>query len=113
MQPTLSWRVLITRNRRHRDDTDASTGDRAGDEIIQLYVRDRVGSVTRPVRELKGFQRVSLDPGEEKLVRFEIPVQQLGFHDLATEYTVEPGDFTVWVGANATGGLKGMFAVVG
>ena len=92
--------------------TITNTGDRAGDEIVQLYVRDRVGSVTRPVKELKGFQRVSLDPGEEKWVRFEVPVQQLGFHGPAMEYVVEPGDFSVWVGPNAAGGLEGAFEVV-
>jgi beta-glucosidase len=92
--------------------TVANTGDRAGDEIVQLYVRDLVASVTRPVKELKGFQRVSLDPGEEERVRFEVPVQQLGFHGPAIEYVVEPGDFSVWVGPNAAGGLEGAFEVV-
>jgi beta-glucosidase len=92
--------------------TIANTGQGAGDEIVQLYVRDCVGSVTRPVRELKGFQRVSLDPGEEERVRFEVPVQQLGFHGLAMKYIVEPGDFIVWVGPNAVGGLEGTFEVV-
>jgi beta-glucosidase len=92
--------------------TITNTGDRAGDEIVQLYVRDRVGSVTRPVKELKGFQRVSLDPGEEKRVRFEVPVQQLGFHDLTMAYVVEPGEFSVWVGPNAAQGLEGSFEVV-
>ena len=91
----------------------ANTGDRPGDEIVQLYVRDRVGSVTRPVKELKGFQRVSLAPGEERQVRFEVPVQRLGFHGLAMEYAVEPGDFSVWVGPNAAEGLEGAFAVIG
>ena len=90
--------------------TIANTGDRAGDEIVQLYVRDLVGSVTRPVKELKGFQRVSLDPGEEGRVRFKVPVQQLGFHGQAIEYVVEPGDFSVWVGPNAAGGLEGAFS---
>jgi beta-glucosidase len=93
--------------------TVANTGDRSGDEIVQLYVRDRVGSVTRPVKELKGFQRVSLDPGEDKRVRFEVPVRQLGFHGPAMEYVVEPGDFSVWVGPNAAEGLEAAFEVVG
>jgi beta-glucosidase len=92
--------------------TITNTGDRAGDETVQLYMRDRVGSVTRPVRELKGFQRVSLDPGEEKRVRFEIPVQQLGFHGPAMEYVVEPGDFSVWIGPSVARGLEGAFEVV-
>jgi beta-glucosidase len=92
--------------------TITNTGDRAGDEIVQLYVRDRVGSVTRPVRELKGFQCVSLDPGEEKRVRFELPVQQLGFHGPAMQYVVEPGDFSVWIGPSVARGLEGAFEVV-
>ena len=92
--------------------TIANTGDRAGDEIVQLYVRDLVGSVTRPVKELKGFRRVSLDPGEERRVRFAVPVQQLGFHGPAMQYLVEPGEFSVWVGPNAAQGLEGAFEVV-
>jgi beta-glucosidase len=93
--------------------TVANTGDRPGDEIVQLYVRDRVGSVTRPVKELRGFQRVSLSPGEERQVRFEVPVQRLGFHGPAMEYAVESGDFSVWVGPNAAAGLEGAFEVIG
>lgn len=92
--------------------TVTNTGDRAGEEIVQLYVRDLVGSVTRPVKELKGFQRLSLEPGETKVVRFEVPVQQLGFHGLAMDYVVEPGEFRVWVGPNAAEGLEGTFRVI-
>ena len=88
-------------------------GDRAGDEIVQLYVRDLVGSVTRPVKELKGFQRVSLAAGESRRVRFELPVGELGFHGLDLSYVVEPGDFLVWVGPNAAQGLEGTFRVIG
>ncbi|MFN2245064.1 MAG: glycoside hydrolase family 3 N-terminal domain-containing protein [Anaerolineae bacterium] len=93
--------------------TVANTGDSSGDEVVQLYVRDRVGSVTRPVKELKDFQRVSLAPGEERQVRFEVPVQRLGFHGPAMEYAVEPGGFNVWVGPNAAEGLEGAFEVIG
>jgi beta-glucosidase len=81
--------------------------------VVQLYVRDRVGSVTRPVKELKGFQRVSLAPGETRAVRFVVPVQELGFCGLDMAYTVEPGDFQVWIGPNAAEGLAGAFEVVG
>ena len=56
-----------------------NSGDRAGEEIVQLYVRDLVGEVTRPVKELKGFQRVALEPGESRRVVFEVPVSSLGF----------------------------------
>ena len=80
--------------------------------IVQLYVRDLVGSVTRPVKELKGFQRVSLAPGETKRVRFEVPVGDLGFHGLALDYVVEPGEFQAWVGPNAAQGLEGVFRML-
>jgi beta-glucosidase len=91
----------------------SNVGDRAGDEVVQLYVRYVVGSVTRPVKELKGFQRVSLEPGETKIVRFEVPVGELGFWGLDMQYAVEPGAFKVWVGPNAEEGLEGEFTVRG
>ncbi len=88
-----------------------NTGDRAGDEIVQLYTRDLVGSVTRPVKELKGFQRITLAAGERALIRFEVPVRQLGFHGLDMHYRVEPGKFKVWIGPNSVEGLEGEFEV--
>lgn len=88
-----------------------NTGKRAGDEIVQLYLRDVAASVTRPVRELKGFQRVSLKPGEEKTVRFEIGREQLQFLDRSLKPVVEPGQFRVWVGQSSEGGLEGSFVV--
>lgn len=90
----------------------ANDGDRAGDEVVQLYVRDVVASVTRPVKELKGFQRVSLEPGERKQVPFAVPAAELGFHDQNMEYVVEPGSFKVWVGPDSVTGLEGEFEVV-
>ncbi len=92
--------------------TIANTGDCAGTEIVQLYIRDLVGSVTRPVKELKGFARLSLKAGEVRPVRFEVPVQQLGFHGPSLEYIVEPGGFAVWIGPNAATGLEDSFRVV-
>jgi beta-glucosidase len=91
--------------------TVRNTGERAADEIVQLYVRDLVGSVTRPVKELKGFRRISLEPGEEQIVRFEVPVRDLGFTGLDMKYTVEPGAFKVWIGPNSTQGLESTFEV--
>jgi beta-glucosidase len=88
-----------------------NTGRRAGVEIVQLYLRDMVASVTRPVKELKAFRRVALEPGEEQRVRFEIPVRQLGFTGLDMRYTVEPGIFRVWIGPDSTRGLEGEFEV--
>ncbi|HWQ05212.1 MAG TPA: glycoside hydrolase family 3 N-terminal domain-containing protein [Longilinea sp.] len=88
-----------------------NSGNRAGTEIVQLYVRDLVGSVTRPVKELKGFERVPLEPGDERRVRFEVPVQSLGFHGLDMHYVVEPGDFKIWIGPDSQAGLEGAFEV--
>ena len=86
-----------------------NTGDRAGEEIVQLYVRDVVCSVTRPVKELKGFQRVALAAGEEREVAFEVPVRELGSHGPDLRYSVEPGRFKVWIGPDSTSGLEGEF----
>jgi beta-glucosidase len=88
-----------------------NTGERAGAEIVQLYVRDLVGSVTRPVKELKGFQRITLEPGERQRVTFRVPVQELGFIGPDLRYLVEPGRFKVWVGPNSDEGLEGEFEV--
>jgi beta-glucosidase len=73
-------------------------GKRAGDEIVQMYIRDKVSSVTRPVKELKGFRRVSLKPGETKTVTFEIKPDHLAFHNINMSYVVEPGEFEIMVG---------------
>lgn len=91
--------------------TVTNNGARAGSEVVQLYVRDLVGSVTRPVKELKGFQKIHLEPGEAREVRFEVPVRELGFTGRNMGYTVEPGAFKVWVGPDSTGGLEGEFVV--
>jgi beta-glucosidase len=89
-----------------------NTGDRPGAEIVQLYIRDLVGSVTRPVKELKGFDRVSLTPGETVELTFEVSADWFGFHGLDNEYVVEPGEFHVWVGPNSQEGLQGSFTIV-
>jgi beta-glucosidase len=88
-----------------------NTGSVTGQEVVQLYVRDLVGSVTRPVKELKGFKRISLPAGESQRVRFEVPVSTLGFHGPDMQYVVEPGEFRVWIGPNAEDGLEGGFRV--
>jgi len=75
-----------------------NTGKRVGTEVVQLYVRDRVSSVTRPVKELKGFARVALRPGETKTVRWEITPDLLAFYDADMKYTVEPGEFEIMIG---------------
>ena len=88
-----------------------NSGERVGTEVVQLYVRDLVGSVTRPVKELKGFQRITLQPGETQTVRFAVPVQELGFWGASLHYGVEPGAFKVWIGPNAVTGVEGRFVV--
>ena len=81
--------------------TVTNTGDRAGVEVVQLYVRDLVGSVTRPVKELKGFERISLDPGESKRVTFQLGTGDLAFYNAAGHWQAEPGEFEVFVGTNS------------
>ena len=89
-----------------------NSGQRAGDEIAQLYVRDLLACTTRPVRELKGFQQVWLLPGETKTLQFDVPAQRLGFCDPKMKTIVEPGDFKVWVGPSSAEGLEGDFRVI-
>jgi beta-glucosidase len=91
--------------------TLTNSSDRPGAEVVQLYVRDLVATITRPVKELKGFQKISLQPGEQCPVCFEIPVCELGFTGRDMRYVVEPGDFKVWVGPDSTQGLEGSFTV--
>jgi len=78
-----------------------NTGSRAGDEVAQLYVRDDVGSVTRPVMELKRFQRLTLRPGERRTLRWSLGIGDLAFYDLAMRRVAEPGTFRVFVGTNS------------
>jgi beta-glucosidase len=88
-----------------------NTGQRAGDEVVQLYLRDMVSSVARPVRELKGFQRITLKPGQKKRVEFVVSRDQLGFYNRENRFVVEPGDFKVFVGTSSEGGLESGFTV--
>ncbi|MCL6454260.1 MAG: glycoside hydrolase family 3 C-terminal domain-containing protein [Alicyclobacillus sp.] len=91
-----------------------NTGSVAGDEVVQLYVHDPVASVTRPVKELKGFRRVSLAVGETRTVTFVLPISSLGFHDVGLNYVVEPGSFEVMVGSSSEDiRLTGSFEVNG
>ena len=78
-----------------------NVGSRAGKEVVQLYIRDVVGSVTRPVKELKGFEKIELQPGETKLVTFTITPEQLKFYNYQLKYDWEPGDFEIMVGTNS------------
>ncbi len=91
-----------------------NTGTRAGEEVVQLYVRDPVASAARPVKELRGFARVALAPGEARRVRFELPCELLSFHDADMRCVVEPGEIQVALGASSSDlRLRGAFTVTG
>ncbi len=79
-----------------------NTGKVAGDEVVQLYLRDELASVARPVRELKGFQRIHLKPEESKIVTFQITPEMLSMYDLYLSKIVEPGTFRFMVGASSS-----------
>lgn len=89
-QAKISIRVDIT-----------NTGNRVGEEVVQLYINDISASITRPVKELKGFRRIALKPRETMTVKFELPVETLGFYDKDMRFTVEPGIFRVMVGRSS------------
>jgi beta-glucosidase len=90
-----------------------NTGQRAGDEVVQLYIRETAASVTRPVKELKGFERVTLRPGEKRRVEFALTPQQLGFYNRELRFVVEPGEFKIFVGnSSADERLTASFEVV-
>ncbi len=86
-----------------------NTGDREGDEVAQLYVRQDVSSVETPARALKGFSRIHLKPGDTKSVTFRIPQKQLAVWNAEEKWVVEPGNFTVWVGGASDASLSGQF----
>jgi beta-glucosidase len=88
-----------------------NVGDRLGDEVVQLYIRDLVASVTRPARELRGFQRITLRPGEKRRVEFELGPEHLGFYNREMRFVVEPGEFKIYVGNSSVDGLEATFEV--
>ncbi|MGN7205766.1 beta-glucosidase BglX [Pedobacter sp. SAFR-022] len=81
--------------------TVTNTGNYEGKEVVQLYTRDMVGSITRPVKELKGFQKISLKPGESKEVTFALTADDLKFFNADLQYVAEPGDFKLFIGSNS------------
>ncbi len=88
-----------------------NTGKREGTEVVQLYVRDRVAPTSRPVRELKGFQRITLGAGERKTVEFTVKATDLGSYDPAMHWIVPTGTYDVWVAPDASSGVQATFAV--
>ena len=101
MNESLTIRAVVTNG-----------GDVAADEVVQLYVRDLVGDVTRPVRELKGFQRIRLQPGESRAVSFDLNPADLAFYGQDMELITEPGEFHVWVGGSSDAELQASFTLV-
>jgi beta-glucosidase len=88
-----------------------NTGQRAGDEVVQLYIRDPVASLSRPVKELKGFQRVTLQPGQKRKVEFLLDREHLGFWNRQMRFVVEPGEFRVMVGSSSADLIESKFQV--
>lgn len=88
-----------------------NTGKMKGDEIVQLYIRDKVSSVTRPVKELKDFRRITLKAGENQTVQFTIDPSKLAFWDINMNFVVEPGEFEVMIGRSSVDLLTKTFVV--
>lgn len=92
--------------------TVTNTGDREGKEVVQLYIRDVVGSVTRPVMELKGFQKIAFKPGETKTVTFRITEEDLKFYNSDLKFVAEPGEFRVFIGTNSRDVREASFSLL-
>ncbi|HJW17807.1 MAG TPA: beta-glucosidase BglX [Flavisolibacter sp.] len=100
--------ITLSKDQMHPSDkitasvTVTNTGTKEGKEVVQLYTRDMVGSVSRPVKELKGFQKISLKPGESRKVTFTIGINDLKFYNSDLKWVAEPGDFKVFIGTNSS-----------
>jgi len=92
--------------------TVKNTGKRAGETVVQLYLRDEVASISRPVKELKGFRKVMLQPGESKVVEFPIREEDLRFYDSNLRYASEPGEFKVMIGLDSDDVKEGQFTLL-
>jgi len=90
-----------------------NSGNRAGTEVVQLYVHDEVASIAPPARLLRGIQPVALAPGESRRVEFTLTLDDLRFWNAELRFVVEPGTFRLWIGPDAKGGLEGTFSVAG
>jgi len=84
--------------------TITNTGKMEAKEVVQLYVRDVAASLARPIREMKGFEKITLKAGESKTVKFEISADQIGFWNLENKYITEPGEFRVWISKDSQSG---------
>ena len=91
-----------------------NVGDRMGDETVQLYINDEIASVTRPVKELKGFKRITLAPDEKKTIIFTLSTEQLAFYDRNMKLVVEPGTFKIMIGSSSEDiRLEDKFEIIG
>ena len=90
-----------------------NTGSRAGDDVVQLYIHDPVASISQPVRRLRGFQRVTLTPGQTQTVSFTLGASDWGFYDNTGRFVVEPGEIEVYAGDSSTSTMKQSFTVTG
>ena len=89
-----------------------NTGNKAATEVVQLYIRDLVGNVTRPVRELKGFKRVALEPGQHEKIDFTLHTDELAFYNRKMELVTEPGGFHAWIGGSSEADLWAEFEIL-
>ncbi len=89
----------------------ANTGGRKGDEVVQLYINDPVASISQPVRRLRGFERVTLDPGQSDRVSFRLDASDYGFYDNRGRFVVEPGRIDVYAGNSSNAEMKQSFTV--
>ena len=92
--------------------TITNTGDRFGEEVVQLYSRQLVGSITRPLKELKGFEKIALEPGESKEVTFELSWKDLAFYNMNNEFRAEPGEFHLFIGTNSQEVKESTFTLI-
>ena len=90
-----------------------NTGSRKGDEVVQLYIHDPVASISQPVRRLRGFERVTLSPGETRTVTFTLDKSDFGFYDNRGKFVVEPGQIDVYAGNSSSASLMQSFSVQG
>jgi beta-glucosidase len=91
--------------------TVRNTGSRTGDEVVQLYIHDPVASISQPVRRLRAFERVTLNPGEKRTVEFTLDKSDFGFYDNRGKFVVEPGQIDVYAGSSSDASLTKSFTV--
>lgn len=112
---TFEYSNLIIDNSNSKDIkvqvTVTNTGDVKGQEVVQLYIRDRVASHVRPVKELKGFEKIEIHAGESKTVHISLTEKELGFYNSSGEFIVEPGEFDILVGTSSNSGITGEFVL--